>query len=347
MRRVVRTTGLCVVALLVLGLSACDVGPAVLQGTLTHTDTGEPLADVPVRVYSSTDESVVARGRTSDDGTYRFTSAALPDGTYRVVFSGDHWWESGTSWDTATDVTVSTGQAARADAALVPTTATLWGDVFYRGSYPASFLPVQIYRADTGELVASTMSQDWSIGDPVEGEPCSGRSSTGCYDVELPAGHRYWVRSDGEFATVGGSFEIELGPEGRQLDLSTEYMAFFQGRIVDPLGVPIAGARVIFIPSQSPVPPMPIEVTTDADGTWSSGVYTGEYHLGIVGPDGTSTLAATPPPRRSFLPARSSAWMSGTSRSAGPDPSITVRVDDPPTDRPRGTRLPECRARST
>jgi hypothetical protein len=92
MRRVVGTAGLCVVALLVLGLSACDVGPAVLQGTLTHTDTGEPLADVPVRVYSSTDESVVARGRTGDDGTYRFTSAALPDGTYRAPRRWPAWW---------------------------------------------------------------------------------------------------------------------------------------------------------------------------------------------------------------------------------------------------------------
>ena len=97
-RGVVRIVGLWLVAATVLGLSACDVGPVVLEGTLTHADTGEPLADVAVRVYSSTEETVVARGRTGEDGVYRFPSGALAEGTYRVVFSGDHWWESGTSW---------------------------------------------------------------------------------------------------------------------------------------------------------------------------------------------------------------------------------------------------------
>lgn len=103
-RHIARLVGLGLVMAIALGLSACDIGPVVLQGTLTHPDTGEALADVPVRVYSSTEETVLARGRTGEDGTYRFQAGSLPAGTYRVVFSADHWWESGTSWDTATDV---------------------------------------------------------------------------------------------------------------------------------------------------------------------------------------------------------------------------------------------------
>jgi hypothetical protein len=66
-----------------LGLTACDAGPVVLEGTLSHAETGAPLDGIPVRVYSSTEENVlVVRTRTGEDGSYRCARAPWPEGTY-------------------------------------------------------------------------------------------------------------------------------------------------------------------------------------------------------------------------------------------------------------------------
>jgi hypothetical protein len=61
------------------------------------------------------------------------------------------------------------------------------------------------------------------------------------------------------------------------------------GRVVDPLGVPVPGARVIAIPSAR-VPPILPDGTAGADGRWGVSVALGTYRLGIVGPDGTVTV---------------------------------------------------------
>ena len=210
------------------------------------------------------------------------------------MFSGDHWWANGTSWDTATDVTVSTGQPTQLNAGLVPTTSILWGRTGFSPTDEVP-VPVEVFHADTGELVASTQSEDRSIGDPIEGIPCSGRGSTGCYQVELPAGDLYWVRIGGstDFGTAdntgNGEFEIELGIDDRQADIWINSTSAFVGRVVDPLGVPVPGARVIAIPSAR-VPPILPDGTAGADGRWGVSVAPGTYRLGIVGPDGTMTL---------------------------------------------------------
>lgn len=290
-----RLVGVCLVAAIVLGLSACDVGPVVLQGTLTHPDTGEALADVPVRVYSSTEETVLARGRTGEDGTYRFQAGSLPAGTYRVVFSADHWWESGTSWDTATDVTISSGEVVELDASLVPTTAILWGEVILPdGGPPSSDSEVDVYYADTGEFVASVPVEDWSLGDP-SGDTCHSILSWGCYEIELPAGDVYAVFSPDMFDwghDGDGDFAIELPSDGRRVDLHRTPYAALDGRVVDGGGAPIVGARVSAIPVESPRPPHLQEQVTGADGTFGLRVEpVGPHWLLLVGPDGTATLA--------------------------------------------------------
>jgi hypothetical protein len=89
-RRAVRMTGVCLVAVAALGLTACHTGP-VLEGTLRHAETGAPLDGIPVRVYSSTEENVlVAHARTGEDGTYRVRAGLLADaGAPLEVVGGD------------------------------------------------------------------------------------------------------------------------------------------------------------------------------------------------------------------------------------------------------------------
>jgi len=63
-------------------------------------------------------------------------------------------------------------------------------------------------------------------------------------------------------------------------------------RLAQVVVSPIEGARVVAVPSSSPVPPQPQEHTSRADGTFALLV---EPHrlcwVLAVGPDGTSTIA--------------------------------------------------------
>ena len=52
-RRAIRMTGVGLVAVATLGLTACDTRPVVLEGTLTHAETGAPLD--PALGYSQLD----------------------------------------------------------------------------------------------------------------------------------------------------------------------------------------------------------------------------------------------------------------------------------------------------
>jgi Carboxypeptidase regulatory-like domain len=292
-RRVIRMAGVCLVVSALLGLAACDVGPVVLEGTLTHAETGVPLDGIPVRVYSSTEETVVARARTGEDGSYRVRAGSLAGGTYRVRFSFDHWWEDGDSWSTATDVAVSAGEPARLDAALVPAMASVWGATDCCGG-PSPDVRVDVFHADTGALVATTFSFD-GTGTP--------RGCTGCYELELPAGDIYTFRASGRpfgwttawFWREGGpagGFGVELSPGEQEVSLFLWSEVEFSGRVVDVTGSPIAGARVLAVPSRDPVPPKPDEATTGADGTFRlGGLPFSYYKLLVIGPDGTWTLA--------------------------------------------------------
>jgi hypothetical protein len=278
-RRVLRTTGLAVVAAASLGLTGCDTGPVVLEGTLSHAGTAAPLDGVPVRVYSSTDENVlVARTRTGEDGSYRLRTGSLAEGTYRVLFSTDRWWQDGDSWSTATDVAVSAGQPARLDAALVPTMTTVSGETWCCGG-PSSGVRVDAFHADTGELFATTHSF----------EP---EGSTGFYEFDLPAGDIYTFRVSFTGWTTIWERDVELPPGAHRIDfLQTDRDSAFQGRVVDTGGSPIAGARVAAISPRFPGLPQPEEVTTRADGTFFLPELTaGDYWLLVIAPDGTPTL---------------------------------------------------------
>jgi Carboxypeptidase regulatory-like domain len=293
-RRAVRMTGVCLVAVAALGLTACDTGPVVLEGTLTHAETGAPLDGIPVRVYSSTEENVlVARARTGEDGTYRVRVGSLAEGTYRVRFSADDWWQDGDSWSTATDVAVSAGQPARLDATLVPTMTTVWGETSCCGG-PSPDVQVDVFHADTGELVATTFSFD-GTGTP--------RGCIGCYELELPTGGLYTFRASvhGVWTTTwfwreGGparGFGVELSPGEQEVSVFLAQQSLFSGRVVDAGGNPIAGARVQALPSREPVPPRPPEATTTgADGAFLLvSLEQRGYKLLVIGPDGTWTLA--------------------------------------------------------
>ena len=283
------------VVLAAAGLVGCDVGPVVLEGTLTHADTGVPLEEVPVRVYSSSEETVVARARTGEDGTYRIRTGSLPEGTYRVEFSVGQWWEDAGTWDTARDVSVSVGSPAQLDAALVPEITRVWGHTYSRGTAQTG-IRVDAFHADTGELAATTVSE-MCASSPV---------GDACFELDLPAGGRYTFRATQDDSTTvewygftNGAWGIELGPGQQQVpDIDLHTAGSVHGRVVHGDGTPAGGVRVLALPTGEPVPPAPLEGTTADDGTFAAAGFDTNvapvpFNLLLVEPDGTATLAGT------------------------------------------------------
>jgi hypothetical protein len=280
-----------------------------------------------------TDENaLVARTRTGEDGSYRVRAGSLAEGTYRVRFSADRWWEDAL-WSTATDVAISTGQSTRLDAALVPAMTRVFGETSCCGG-PSPDVRVDAFHADTGALVATTHS--------VESLDC-----TGCYELVLPAGDIYTFRasfpswSTAWFWQPGGpagGFGLELPPGEQEVSLVLTHEALFSGRVVDTAGTPIAGARVLAVPSRTPVPPQLEEATTGADerSSWEGSGRGSTTSCSSSDPTAPGRLpawcTATLPPERSSS-STPPGWIpsipSGTSRSAVPEAGATARRGGP------------------
>lgn len=97
-----------ILALLIAGLllAGCDTDARTLRGTLSFP-SGNPAANVDVRVYQDTSETLVATATTDDQGTFAFAPDELRAGDYRVAFgqvATATWWDGATGWGDATTV---------------------------------------------------------------------------------------------------------------------------------------------------------------------------------------------------------------------------------------------------
>jgi hypothetical protein len=87
-------------------------------------------------------------------------------------------------------------------------------------------------------------------------------------------------------------FGVELSPGEQEVSIGLVQQSLFSGRVVDTGGTPIAGARVLAVPSRNPVPPKLVETTTGTGGAFRlDRLEQAFYRLLVVGPDGTWTLA--------------------------------------------------------
>jgi hypothetical protein len=98
-----------------------------------------------------------------------------------------------------------------------------------------------------------------------------------------------WFWRDGGPAE---GFGVELSAGEQEVSIGFTQQSLFSGRVVDTGGSPIAGARVLAVPSRDPVPPKLLEATAGADGAFLlDGLEQKYYKLLVVGPDGTWTFA--------------------------------------------------------
>lgn len=138
--------------LVVALLSGCDRTPVLLEGTVTVRAAGVPAATagtppevgssvnglpdldltqsfapgIDVVLYADDAATPVAETTTNLVGHYTFRTSSLPGGTYRLRV-GDVWW-GGTSWATASPITVGSTPAATVDLQL-PALGTVSGSI--------------------------------------------------------------------------------------------------------------------------------------------------------------------------------------------------------------------------
>ncbi len=149
----VAVVGLALAGLLFTG---CQAPGSVLRGKVTTT-TGTHVAGVVVSVYSNNAQTVVTQTTTDSDGDYSFSPAALPDGTYRLLFGTDHWWSNQSDWLFATPVAVSEAAPVVIDATVNVVTGSVSGTVTNTTtSAPASGVKVAALSTISGSTVATT-----------------------------------------------------------------------------------------------------------------------------------------------------------------------------------------------
>lgn len=166
---------LVVVLALAAGLiTGCDRSAVLLEGTVTYgaaAVAGNPnqpfAADVPVTLYADDTETVVATTTTNLVGHFAFDASTVAEGTYRVQVGAE--FSGGTSWATATSVTLSA-------ASTVTVNHTLSGAGTITGTTvdaEAAGVPAAVLLIDgNGNPVATTFAAadgTFTLGVPSEG----------------------------------------------------------------------------------------------------------------------------------------------------------------------------------
>jgi len=138
----------------------------IITGQVTSKATGGPLSGVTVVLFKGgfAPCCYLAMPSVSTGATGRF-SMTVPEGDYRIMFYpygldglGTAWWKDGTTFESATDLTV-TKNAAQIDSAL-PAGHAVRGKVStdYGGALAGAH--IDIYSADGGWVTSTTTVED-------------------------------------------------------------------------------------------------------------------------------------------------------------------------------------------
>jgi alpha-tubulin suppressor-like RCC1 family protein len=281
--KLARKVALAAAVVLCVGFLAGCVPPGVvLHGTITDSTTGDPVPGALVQVWSDTSEALVAETVADSTGTYRFYSNVVVDGTYRVRFGDDHWYDGAASWAAATAVTTTNGFATRIDVAIEPELGILSGTVT-NGVEPLLGVIVSAYSTLTGAAVASTSTD-----------------ATGTYSFDPLAEGEYWVRAVvegfaprylGGTTTRTGATEVSVaeGATTSAGELVLLPAARLDARLLDAAvdGEPVPGILVVPLIEESLAEP-PTANTSGFDGTVQVlPLAEGDYFIVLWDPTGT------------------------------------------------------------
>lgn len=141
--------------LVVVGLSACDTTPPTLEGTLSIGAQTAP-AGVVVSVYASDTDTLIAQSATDRKGRYRFTSAVVPTGNYRIGFGDGTYWQGAQTWADATTVHVTTDPVTEINATIAAPASSIGGTLTRRSGRPLVGATVNVIAQGVATAVATT-----------------------------------------------------------------------------------------------------------------------------------------------------------------------------------------------
>src|SRR6476620_11441737 len=177
-------------ALVLLGITpanAADLSDASISGKVT-APAGVQLTSVQITVHNAADTSYAAWGQVAEDGSY--TVGGLPAGSYKVEISGSNsgalsqWYSGAKTFESATPVTLASGQSLTGiDAALVKG-ASVSGSVTLPAGVDPSSVGVWITRTSYGPDWYSAYGQVGQDGSyTVRGLPA------GSYKIQFSGGN--------------------------------------------------------------------------------------------------------------------------------------------------------------
>ncbi|WP_307072756.1 carboxypeptidase regulatory-like domain-containing protein [Arthrobacter pascens] len=268
------------------GIDATLVKGATISGKMT-APAGVDLTDIRATLYKTNDAySSVATTYASQDGTYRFTG--LPAGSYKLKFTGygtgtlDQWHLRSTSFDTATIITLTTGQDVSGIDATLVKGATISGKIT---------APAGVTLEKTGVMVYKTDNSYSSVASANVG-------SDGSYKIlGLPAGSyklKFTGNSSGaldQWHSTAASFEtataltLTTGQDVAGINAALAKGATISGKITPPAGVGL-GSTFVYIYKTDDRYSYVASTYPGADGSYKiTGLPAGSYKVMFSGYD--------------------------------------------------------------
>lgn len=271
------------------GRAFADGGTASVSGTVTASDTSNPISDVSVQLTSQ-DGSYFDSATTGDDGTYSF--ATIPAGSYTLTFQPDQttnyliqWWNDKNSQETPTYFSVADGQVLTGfDAALQPG-ATISGTVDGADALGTGLAGVNVNVQSTDGLYSGQAQTDADGNYTVIALPAD------AYNIDFQPSDgihvEQWWNNKPSLATANF---VTVGDAGSASGINAHLAvgATISGT-VDAAGspnTPLEGATVTaFGPGSLTIQ----SATTDADGNYTiTGLPDAAYTVEFQGPDGSN-----------------------------------------------------------
>ncbi|WP_353712913.1 carboxypeptidase regulatory-like domain-containing protein [Arthrobacter sp. K5] len=164
------------------GINAVLVKGASISGKVT-APAGVDLASVSISVHKAAQHSYSGYGQISPDGNYAVRG--LPAGTYKLEFNtynsgaAKQWYSGAATFETATPVSVDSGQDLTGIDDTLIKAASISGQVTAPAGVDLASVQVQLYRADSGGNYAGSAQVQ------ADGSYTVGDLSAGSYKVQF------------------------------------------------------------------------------------------------------------------------------------------------------------------
>jgi hypothetical protein len=268
----------------VTGINATLAKGSSISGTVS-APAGVTLTSVNVTAYTGDNVAgYVGNSQVGADGKYQLNG--LPAGSYKLQFSGgssgalSQWYNNAASMETASAVSVTTGQDLGNINATLVKGASIRGKITLPAGTDASQLYVMAFTAasETGYVASSPVAGDGTYRLP--GLPA------GSYKIQFSGYNSgaltQWYDNAATFAAAK-AVAVTAGQDVADINATLAKGATISGRITTPAGISASSTSVVAYTSGSVLTPV-ANTWVGADGSYKLvGLAVGSYKLQFTG----------------------------------------------------------------